>query len=324
MPDCIVNATARRRSALDGFRACAPERRACAVYRRRSLEHRIRPTGPTRRDGRPTTRQGGTSVPATPALDTFPRLLLHHAATRGRHPATREKDLGIWQTWTWSQVEDEVRALACGLAAQGFKRGMNLAIIGDNRPRLYWAMAAAQALGGVPVPLYQDAVAAEMVYVLNDAEVHFAIVEDQEQVDKLLEIRDRCPTLEHIVFDDPRGLAPLHAGFPARLRRHPGDGTRAARGAPGLFRGRGGAGPLRRRGRDGLHVGDDRQAEGRVPDAQRADRRGPRRRRVRPAHARRGRAVVPADGVDRRSPVLLLRGARTRASRSIVRSPAIR
>jgi long-chain acyl-CoA synthetase len=148
-------------------------------------------------------------VPATFAateLDTFPRLLLHHAAVRGDHPATREKDLGIWQTWTWSQVGDEVRSLACGLAAQGFRRGMNLAIIGDNRPRLYWTMAAVQALGGVAVPLYQDAVADEMVYVLNDAEVHFAVVEDQEQVDKLLEIGERCPTLEHIVFDDPRGL----------------------------------------------------------------------------------------------------------------------
>ncbi len=141
-----------------------------------------------------------------PTLDTFPRLLLHHAQARGNHPAVREKDLGIWQTWTWSQVADEVRALACGLAAQGFKRGMHLAIIGDNRPRLYWSMAAAQLLGGVPVPLYQDAVAEEMVYVLNDADVHFAVVEDQEQVDKLLEIRDRCPMLEHIVFDDPRGL----------------------------------------------------------------------------------------------------------------------
>jgi long-chain acyl-CoA synthetase len=144
------------------------------------------------------------SAPFT--LDTFPRLLLHHAAVRPRHPATREKDLGIWQTWTWSQVADEVRALACGLAAQGFKRGMNLAIIGDNRPRLYWTMAAVQALGGVPVPLYQDAVAEEMVYVLNDADVHFAVVEDQEQVDKLLEVRDRCRNLAHIIFDDPRGL----------------------------------------------------------------------------------------------------------------------
>jgi len=143
---------------------------------------------------------------AAATLDTFPRFLQHHAETRGEHPATREKDLGIWQTWTWSQVAEEVRALASGLASLGFQRGMNLAIIGDNRPRLYWAMAATQSLGGVPVPLYQDAVAEEMVYVLNDAEIHFAIVEDQEQVDKLLEIKARCPNLEHIVFDDPRGL----------------------------------------------------------------------------------------------------------------------
>ena len=88
-----------------------------------------------------------------PRLDTFPRLLLHHAAVRGGHPAVREKDLGIWQTWTWREAAAEVRSLACGLAAQGFRRGMHLAIIGDNRPRLYWAMAAAQALGGVPVPM---------------------------------------------------------------------------------------------------------------------------------------------------------------------------
>ena len=147
-----------------------------------------------------------SAASAPSGLDTFPRLLLHHAKVRGGHPATREKDLGIWQTWTWSQVAEEVRALACGLSALGFKRGMHLAIIGDNRPRLYWAMAAVQSLGGVPVPLYQDAVAEEMVYVLNDAEIHFAIVEDQEQVDKMLEIKARCPTLEHIVFDDPRGL----------------------------------------------------------------------------------------------------------------------
>src|SRR5512139_1682063 len=104
-------------------------------------------------------------------LDTFPRLLLHHAAVRGDRPAVREKDLGIWQTWTWRQVADEVRALACGLAAQGFKRGMHLAIIGDNRPRLYWSMAAVQALGGVPVPVYQGAPAWKFRFVLNDAEI---------------------------------------------------------------------------------------------------------------------------------------------------------
>jgi long-chain acyl-CoA synthetase len=138
--------------------------------------------------------------------DTFPKLLLHHARERGDRPAIREKDYGIWQTWTWSQVADEVRVLACGLARLGFRRGDNLAIIGDNRPRLYWAMAAAQSLGGIPVPIYQDAVAEEMVFVLNDADVRFAIVEDQEQVDKLLEMKYRCPSLEHIVYDDPRGM----------------------------------------------------------------------------------------------------------------------
>src|SRR5436190_8781541 len=137
---------------------------------------------------------------------TFPRLLLKHAAERGNDPATREKDLGIWQTWTWAQVAAEVRALACGLAAQGFRRGMHLAIIGDNRPRLYWSMAAAQALGGIAVPMYQDAPAAEFVFVLNDAQIAYAVVEDQEQVDKVLEAKPQVPTLEHIYYDDPRGL----------------------------------------------------------------------------------------------------------------------
>lgn len=83
-------------------------------------------------------------------METLPRVLLHQAQVRGDQPAIREKDLGIWQEWTWRQVADEVRALACGLAANGFKRGMHLAIIGDNRPRLYWTMLAVQALGGVP------------------------------------------------------------------------------------------------------------------------------------------------------------------------------
>jgi long-chain acyl-CoA synthetase len=138
--------------------------------------------------------------------DTFPALLLHHAGVRGERTAIREKDLGIWQSWSWSQVADEVRALACGLAAQGFRRGMNLAIIGDNRPRLYWSFAAAQSLGGVPVPLYQDSVAQEMLYVLENAEIEYAIVEDQEQVDKLLEILPQFPKLKHIYYDDPRGL----------------------------------------------------------------------------------------------------------------------
>src|SRR6266550_9010022 len=146
-------------------------------------------------------------MPASdPGGMTFPRLLKKHAAERGARPATREKDLGSWRTWTWRQVAAEVRALACGLAAQGFKRGMHLAIIGDNRPRLYWAMVAGDALGGIPVPMYQDAPAAEFVYVLNDAAIVYAIAKDQEQVDKLLEARPQVPTLANIYYDDSRGL----------------------------------------------------------------------------------------------------------------------
>ncbi|MBJ7309401.1 AMP-binding protein [Rugamonas sp. CCM 8940] len=139
-------------------------------------------------------------------LDTFPRRLLEHGRLRPQHPAFREKHLGIWQTWNWGQVNAEVRAMACGLAALGFTRGMNLAIVGDNRPRLYWAMLAAQSLGGVPVPLYQDAPAADMAYVLENADIHFAIVEDQEQVDKLVEVQALYPNVRHVAYDDERGM----------------------------------------------------------------------------------------------------------------------
>jgi long-chain acyl-CoA synthetase len=139
-------------------------------------------------------------------LDTFPKLLLHHARVRGARPAIREKDLGIWQTWTWQRYADEVCALACGLAQQGFKRGEHLALVGDNRPRLYAAICAAQCVGGVPVPLYQDAVATEMAFPIQNAEIAFAFAEDQEQVDKLLEILPQCPTLKRIYYDDPRGM----------------------------------------------------------------------------------------------------------------------
>ena len=140
------------------------------------------------------------------ALDTFPRLLVEHARVRGGKPAMREKDLGIWQCWTWHDVAEEVHALASGLAEMGLRRGDNLAIVGDNRPRMYMMMTAVQCLGCVPVPLYQDAVANEMLFALLDAEVRFIFVEDQEQVDKLLEIRDQLPLLEHIFYDDARGM----------------------------------------------------------------------------------------------------------------------
>ncbi len=127
-------------------------------------------------------------------LDTFPKLLLYRAAQHPHKVAMREKDYGIWQEWSWQHLLEEVRALACGLAAKGFARGDKVAIIGDNRPQLYWAMMATQCLGGVPVPIYQDSVAEEMQFVLDHAEVRYAVVEDQEQVDKLLAIKERCDT----------------------------------------------------------------------------------------------------------------------------------
>jgi long-chain acyl-CoA synthetase len=137
---------------------------------------------------------------------TFPRLLLEHAKARPDAAALREKEYGIWQTLSWSDLAALVRRLANGLGAAGLRRGQHIVVIGENRPRLYASMLAAQSLGAIPVPLYQDAVAAEFVFPIVNAEVAFAIVEDQEQVDKLLEIRPQCPGLAQLWYDDPRGL----------------------------------------------------------------------------------------------------------------------
>ncbi len=141
-----------------------------------------------------------------PGLDTFPRYLMHHAKLRPQHPAMREKEYGIWQSYSWAEVAENVCAIAAGLAELGFRRGDRLAIVGDNRPRLYWSIMACQCLGGIPVMMYQDAVAQEMTYVLQDAEVRFAVVEDQEQVDKMLEIAGETPLMERIIYEDQRGM----------------------------------------------------------------------------------------------------------------------
>jgi long-chain acyl-CoA synthetase len=147
-------------------------------------------------------------VAATAAAraDTFPKLLLRNAEDFRGRAAIRHKDLGIWQAWTWDQVLDEVRALSVGLAELGVARGEHVAVVGANRPRLYWAMCAAQALGAVPVPIYADSVADEMSYVLAHAEITVAVVQDQEQVDKILSVSDQLTRLRHIVYDEPRGL----------------------------------------------------------------------------------------------------------------------
>jgi len=137
---------------------------------------------------------------------TFPRLLLDHAARRPSATALREKEYGIWQSLTWQALAEMVKSLACGLQQSGLRRGEHVIVVGANRPRLYASMLAVQSLGAIPVPLYQDAVATEYVFPINNAEVRFAVVENQEQVDKLLEIRPDCEQLAHIFFDDPRGL----------------------------------------------------------------------------------------------------------------------
>ncbi|MDB5915014.1 MAG: long-chain-fatty-acid--CoA ligase-like protein, partial [Ramlibacter sp.] len=137
---------------------------------------------------------------------TFPRLLLQHAAQRPAAAAMREKEYGIWQALSWQDLARMVEHLACGLHQAGLTRGEHMVLIGANRPRLYATMLAAQALGAIPVPLYQDAAGAECVFPIHNADVRFAFAEDQEQVDKLLEIQPQCPQLTTIYYDDPRGL----------------------------------------------------------------------------------------------------------------------
>jgi long-chain acyl-CoA synthetase len=137
---------------------------------------------------------------------TFPRLLLDHAKARPQAAALREKVYGIWQTLNWADLAVLVRALACGLTQAGVRRDEHVVVVGENRPRLYACMLAAQSLGAIPVPLYQDAASTEYVFPINNADVACVIVEDQEQVDKMLELRESCPQLKRFWYDDPRGL----------------------------------------------------------------------------------------------------------------------
>ena len=141
-----------------------------------------------------------------PGLDTFPKLLLHNERMFPNKDAMREKEFGVWQSWTWQQVADEIERFSLGLKERGLQAGDKVLIIGANRPRMYWTMVAAQVLGAIPVPTYKDSVAEEMQYVIEHSEARFVIAEDQEQVDKVLEVQDRCPMVELVIYDDPRGM----------------------------------------------------------------------------------------------------------------------
>ena len=143
---------------------------------------------------------------ASALADTFPKLLLRNARLYGARPSMRHKDLGVWQTWTWAEVLEIVRAYATGLHRLGVRRGETVAIVGSNRPKLYWSVMAAQTLGAIPVPVYADAVAQELSFVLAHADVRFALVEDQEQIDKIQSVKDKLPKLEWMIYDESRGL----------------------------------------------------------------------------------------------------------------------
>jgi long-chain acyl-CoA synthetase len=166
---------------------------------------------------------------------TLPRYLRRNAQQYAGRPAIREKDRGIWQTYTWRQYHDHVRDIALGLAGLGFRRGDKLSVIGDNRPRLYWSQLAAMCLGGVSVPVYQDSIARELAYVLDHAEVSVVVAEDQEQVDKILALKDQLPALRLVVFEDPRGLSQYRVPYLKSLDEVEEHGRRFDAEHPGAF-----------------------------------------------------------------------------------------
>ncbi|GLQ35328.1 long-chain-fatty-acid--CoA ligase [Amylibacter marinus] len=140
------------------------------------------------------------------SLDTIPKLLARNAQLFADAPAYREKEFGIWQSWTWAEAEQEITNLALGFLTIGAEKGDHIAIVGRNRPYFYWAIVAAQMIGAVPVPVYKDAVAEEMAYVLDHCSARFVVAEDQEQVDKVVDVMDQIKTLKSIIYLDPRGM----------------------------------------------------------------------------------------------------------------------
>ena len=139
-------------------------------------------------------------------LDTFSKILRDNAAVFANKAAIREKEYGIWQTLSWNDFYNNAQILAYGFKKNGVKRGDKVAIVGDNRPKLYLTIAASQLLGAIPVPCYQDSATDEILYILDHAEIKIVVVENQEQVDKVLEVIDRLPKLNLIMYDDSRGL----------------------------------------------------------------------------------------------------------------------
>ncbi|HEV8531665.1 MAG TPA: AMP-binding protein, partial [Methylomirabilota bacterium] len=166
---------------------------------------------------------------------TLPQFLVRNAREFPKDPALREKDHGIWQQWTWAEYLVHVRSIALGLVSLGFERGDKLALLSDNRPQLYAAMVAAQAAGGVPVPLYQESIARELEFVIDHADATIVYAEDQEQVDKLLDLRNRLPKVRKVIYDDPKGMRHYSDPLLVSLVELEAAGAKLAAERPGLF-----------------------------------------------------------------------------------------
>jgi long-chain acyl-CoA synthetase len=146
------------------------------------------------------------TLPDITRYDTLPKLLELHAAEHGGDIWLREKDLGIWNAYTWAEVARRVRHIALGLTGLGVSRGDVVALLGDNRPEWLMGEVAAHALGGMSLGIYRDALADEVAYLITYADVAVVFAEDEEQVDKLLQLEEKIPTVRHIVYSDPRGI----------------------------------------------------------------------------------------------------------------------
>ena len=169
------------------------------------------------------------------SADTFPKLLVEQAGKYGsRKVALREKDLGIWQSVTWAGYLEKVKYFSLGLISLGFEPGDKISIIGDNKPEWIIAELAAQSAGGFGAGIYQDSILKEVAYIINHSETKFVIAEDQEQVDKILDMQEELPGVKKIIYYDPKGMgtyrSDLLAHFPDVIelgreyeKSHPGE-----------------------------------------------------------------------------------------------------
>jgi long-chain acyl-CoA synthetase len=167
--------------------------------------------------------------------ETLPQYLVRNAREHPTAAAMREKDKGIWQEWTWGEYLAHVRAIALGLAGLGFRRGDKVALLSDNRPELYATMVAVQAAGGIPVPLYQDAIARELQYVIDHSDARFVYAEDQEQVDKVLDLKASLPKVEKVIYEDPKGMRHYTDPLLVSLETLEAEGRARAAAEPGRF-----------------------------------------------------------------------------------------